>query len=201
MAPLTLRRKIEQQYVEPRRKDPYRSDKKYAGNPRCPSCYAIFVRGKWLPEARAAALLDFKRAQLGRLETITCPACLQLRDHYAMSVVELHGERWKQNSKNVFSTVEKSESIARLRNDQQRILWSLSHDGITRIYVTLPELARHIGRTLARSFKGKTKIHRSSEEPWVRVIWNSDAPLYRKSLLKRGTKSRHARGRGSRPRD
>ncbi|MEK6705564.1 MAG: hypothetical protein AABZ06_07230 [Bdellovibrionota bacterium] len=89
--------------------------------------------------------------------------------------MELHGQRWRKKSDLVFQTINKTEHIERIRNDQERILWLGSNRQVTKIYVSLPELARHIGRELEKSFKGKTEFTSSNEEPYLRVVWDSDA--------------------------
>ncbi len=92
-----------------------------------------------------------------------------------MGVVEIHGEAWKDKAPLVAETILNTEKILRSRNDQERILWSRTYRNVTKYYVTLPELARQIGRTLGRSFKGKVEYRHSTEEPYLRVIWHSDS--------------------------
>lgn len=116
-----------------------------------------------------------------------------------MGVVELHGETLKEKKQNILETIANTENIARSRNDQERILWTRTYRGVTKVYVTLPELARHIGRELQKSFKGKTEYHRSTEEPYLRVIWRTESrsalgtPRIGRRKLNR---SRAWRGRG-----
>lgn len=198
MAPLLLRRFMERQFREPRRQDPYRTESKPFGTPRCPSCNGVNIRGKWYAEDAAISHDASVARKLDRLPEELCPACRQLQDHYAMGVVELHGESWKKLESQVRGTIENSEMIARSRNDQERLLWSKTDRGVTKFYVTLPELARHIGRTLENSFKGSVEYHHSSEEPYLRVIWNSDAKAEKRRTNKELSKSRHSRNRGGR---
>jgi hypothetical protein len=198
MAPMILRRFMERQLREPSRQDPYRGELKPSGNPHCSTCHAVNIRGKWLPEKDAVRELRKLRQRAGR--ATMCPACRQMQEHYAMGVIELHGDRWKDRSDQVFETIEHTEQIARARNDQERVLWSRTYRGVTKVYVSLPELARMIGRTLQRSFKGKTEYVGSTEEPYIRVVWNSDIKPTERAF-KSGHdahRSRHWRGRGAR---
>ena len=123
---------------------------------------------------------------------LKCPACRQLEDHFAMGVVELHGELWKTKRDLVLNTIYNTEGVARFRNDQERILWLHESEPVTKVYVSLPELARQVGRQLQKSFHGKTMYHRSTEEPFLRVIWNSDPVLEEEAKQK----SRSFRRRG-----
>ena len=109
----------------------------------------------------------------------------------------LHGARWREQQATVLDTLARVEQIARSRNDQERILWLRTFRGVTKIYVSLPELARHIGRELGKTFKGDVRYSRSPEEPYLRVRWYSDA---RGSPTPRGrlNKSKALRNRGLR---
>jgi NMD protein affecting ribosome stability and mRNA decay len=189
---------MERQLREPNRQDPYRGDTKPPSNPFCATCHAVNVRGKWLPEKDAARELKKLKQSPGR--STHCPACRQMQEHYAMGVIELHGDRWKDKSEQVFETIEHTEQIARARNDQERVLWSRTFRGVTKIYVTLPELARMIGRTLQRAFKGKTEYVGSTEEPYIRVVWHSDLKSTENVVKSKRDlhRSRHWRGRGAR---
>lgn len=116
-----------------------------------------------------------------------------------MGVIEFRGEKWKEQADQVLETVERTEEIARARNDQERLLWSRTYRGVTKIYVSLPELARQVGRTLQRTFKGKVEYVRSTEEPYLRVVWNSDQAATRSPRKKAPEiRSRKWRGRGAR---
>lgn len=172
MAGLPIRRIIQRQLIEPHRHDPYRTDSKPEGNPQCPICLGICVRGRWyaLEDARKRLPRNFRAPAKQE-----CPACRKFKDHYAMGVVEIHGEAWKDKAPLVAETILNTEKILRSRNDQERILWSRTYRNVTKYYVTLPELARQIGRTLGRSFKGKVEYRHSTEEPYLRVIWHSDS--------------------------
>ena len=169
----SLARTVHHQTREQARQDPYRSQTK-PGVARCPACSAVNYRGKWLSLEQAQDRLPEIPPE-SKNHGVMCPACRQSKDRYAMGVVELHGDKWRQKSSLVFQTIGRTEAIERSRNDQERVLWSRTFRGITKIYVSLPELARHIGRQLKRSFKGAVEYHRSSEEPYLRVVWHSDA--------------------------
>jgi hypothetical protein len=182
----------EQLLAKPRRKDPYRSKTKPAGRPVCPSCGAVSLRGRWTP----LRIIKGKAKNNGKL----CPACRQERDHYAGAVVVLEGEHWRREREAVLGTLKNAEKILRARNDQERILWTDERRGALRVYVTLPELARQMGRILERSFKGKVSYRRSSEEPFIHVIWSSDAESVPKKKAPHRMRSGHGRARGFRRR-
>jgi NMD protein affecting ribosome stability and mRNA decay len=166
-----------------RRVNPYRDSTKPADQPQCRKCGAINIRGNWLPEKKKQPLNN---------KTI-CPACLQQQQQYAMGVVELHGQAWQKQRDDVWRTILKTEEVARSKNDQQRLIGTRDFRGITKVYVTLPQLARHVRRELGKSFKGgKVEYHLSEHEPYLRVIWKSDPPERRQIQ-----KSRHWRKRGS----
>src|SRR5258708_5835967 len=105
MAPLNQRRFAEKHLPPSHRKDPYRSQSKLRGRPRCPACSAVSVRGRWTPSrlGRSGETSDGSEQP--------CPACRQAKDHYAGSVIEIHGHRWKANREEVIETVRNTESI------------------------------------------------------------------------------------------
>lgn len=173
-------------------------------HPQCPTCRGINVRGKWYSEKeglkRVRTDLMKKAEKAGRpgrrfslpeLAQEACPACLQLRDHYAGGVVELHGDRWKENQDVIDHTIHNTEKLARLRNDQERLLWVRVNRGVAKYYVTLPDLARQIATVLEKTFKGKAEFHRSTEEAYLRIVWKSDFL----SPRQRGTRSTTTRNK------
>lgn len=173
---------------KPFTRDAYRSDTKPAQRPVCKICGAINIRGSWVASNGAEKIPN------GNVSKTTCPACQQQRDQYAEAVVELHGDTWQKKRDDVWRTILKTEEIARSKNDQQRLISTRNFRGITKVYVTLPQLARHLGRVLGKSFKGgKVEYHLSSHEPFLRVIWKSDPPelTERRKLKNRSHQWRH----------
>lgn len=191
------RRRNSHQLREPARVDSYRSDLKPAGNPRCPDCGSVSYRGAWRKYSDVKDKIQKTLTQ----SKLQCPACHQLQDKYAQGVVEILGESWHSEKDVMLRTIRNTEKSARSRNDQERILWTQDqHDGGMKVYVSLPELARRIGRELEKTFKGITEYHRSAAEPYLRVRWWSDsahvghepgAPL----ALKRPSKAKAATSR------
>jgi hypothetical protein len=183
-------------FIEPHRQDPYRTQTKPKGTPQCSECHAYSIQGRWVQKDRALEnFLDHIISHKNSQTTTICPACRELQDHYAGSVVELHGEAWKEKSDQIFQTIGRSEEIARARNDQERILWTEDRHGIMKIFVTLPELARQIGHVLKQTFKGHAEYRRSTEEPFLRVLWTMEpSPLKKTRRMLR--KSKHLRNRG-----
>jgi hypothetical protein len=190
----------------PRQQDPFRSQAKPAGLPECPKCGAINKKGGWTAKSKMNGHSSLSTVKVVKL---ICPACKQLKEKIASGVVEIHGEKFLKNKKAVLNTINKTEKIVRARNDQGRILWTKEVAGLLKVYVSVPELARHIGRELEKSFKGSTEYSRSSEEPYLRVKWWSDqdpashepgAPLRLKkkgsALEEEKPRSRSFRGRG-----
>ena len=157
------------------RVDPYRTDKKPKGLIQCRECQAVSSKGRWLPHHHTQSKNPYGVIHSQSI----CPACKQLKDHYAMGVIELSGRSYQEKKSEVIGNLRNLELIARKRNDQHRILWMNDQKTMTKIYVTLPELARSMGRSLERSFHGKTEYIHSSEEPFLRVRWKSDLPHFR----------------------
>jgi hypothetical protein len=173
MANLFARRKQLNGLKEPQTQaDPYRSQTKPKGIIGCPVCKSVSVNGRWASEIKKT------KSQPTLLVTSKkkCPACKQLEDHYALAVVELHGVTWHEKEDQIFNTIRNSATIARKRNDQARILWIESTKDGTKVHVTLPELARHLGRELERSFKGTTDYIQTPQDNFTRVKWWSDLP-------------------------
>ena len=189
MKTVPSRRTITHTFKETSRVDPYRSQCKPPGVMHCPDCQSTYVRGRWLSPQRPKparrsnstapeTTLSSSRSSSAAKGTTPkiCPACKQSKDHYALGVLEIQGKKWEEKKDLILNTLKQSEARARFRNDQQRILWTQSFKNITKIYVSLPELARRMGRQLEKSFQGVAEYIRSSEEPYLRVRWWSDLP-------------------------
>jgi hypothetical protein len=170
------RRKQVHQFKEPGQVDSYRPRRKPRGAPVCSQCGATNVKGRWLSPKQRLSLQTQPVVQRRVRRQTACPACQQLNDRIARGVVELRGQKWLKSREEVFATLLNSETIARSRNDQERILWTQSSRGVTHVYVTLPELARRLGRELEKSFQGVVEYQHSTEEPYLRVRWWSDLP-------------------------
>lgn len=188
------RRKPLHQFKETARVDPYRSSSKEAGHTLCPKCGATSIRGRWLTPEQTA----FRGKPDRRMK---CPACRQLEERFAQGVVELHGSRWLKYREEVARTIRRTEKIARYRNDQERVLWTSERapGPAAKVYVTLPELARRIGRQLEKSFHGIAEYVRSTEEPYLRVRWWSDLDPTAARVPRSGGSPRRSaafRGRG-----
>ncbi len=176
MKTFTPRRKYKHPFKETARQDPYRSTSKPKNHPQCPACHAVNVRGRWLSQQQVARLAPANKPSEEPKNELKCPACHQKEDEFALGVVELRGEAWKQTQEEVLNTLRNTETIARSRNDQERILWIKELKTMTKIYVALPELARRIGRELENSFQGFVEYSHSPEEPYLRVRWWSQLP-------------------------
>jgi hypothetical protein len=175
MAIATQRRKQAHQFKETERADPYRSRRKSAGLVRCPVCGSMNARGRWTSPSLARPTKQTAAAKKP-LREVKCPACRQIEDRFAQSVVELRGGRWREKRELVENTIRHTERIARVGNDQERVLWTKDLGEVTKVYVSLPGLARRIGRELEKSFQGVVEYERSTEEPFMRVRWWSDLP-------------------------
>jgi NMD protein affecting ribosome stability and mRNA decay len=160
-----LRRTQLHQFKEPARIDPYHSDMKEKGNPQCSDCGATQLKGRWVK----MGLVENPSS----LRKIKCNACRQMQDRYALGVVELSLDESRQDSQEILRTLKRSETVARNRNDQQRILWINQSPDSIKVYVTLPELARHMGRELKKTFKGDIEYLPSNESTFLRVRWRS----------------------------
>src|SRR6185312_1203355 len=137
-----FRRKYMHPFKEPARQDPYRSLEKPQGTPRCPVCRSVNFRGKW----RSPQSIQAFKSSIPVTGELKCPACLQLQNRFALGVVEFHGNKWKEKRQLVMNTIRHTEEIVRSRNDQARILWSKDLKNVRKVYVSLPELARQMGR-------------------------------------------------------
>ena len=143
-------RKYKHPFKETARRDPYRSTLKPKGQPICPSCRAVSIRGRWLSRRQ----LEHQKTPVEPTQEVKCPACRQKEDQFALGVIEIRGEAWRQNQEEILNTLKNTESIARNRNDQERILWVKELKTMVKVYVSLPELARQMGRELENSFQG-----------------------------------------------
>jgi NMD protein affecting ribosome stability and mRNA decay len=165
----TLRKWSPRQTREMARLDPYRTESKPGGNLQCQECGAINTKGTWrIPGATP------KKKTSKSMKNAVCPTCKQQHEHFAMGVVEIQGDGWKKTKQDVLNTIQRTEKIGQHRNPQYRILSVQSVKNRVKVYVSLPELARHIGRQLKKSFHGATQYIRSNNDRFLRVIWSSN---------------------------
>jgi hypothetical protein len=191
MAPLIFNRFQEKLTREPRRQDSYRTQAKPKDAPPCAQCGAVSrADGRWESSNRVI------RARYASKKAL-CPACRQLKERHAGAVLTISGVRAQEMKEQVIETLKNTEAIARARNDQERLLWIDERRGTMRVHVTLPELARQMGHVIGRAFKGHVEYRRSTEEPFLHVVWNSDDPAApgRRRMESRKTRSGHGKSR------
>lgn len=146
--------------------NPYYEYKKYPEPTECKSCGLVFIDGRW-------AVKTLKEPSKSKE---LCPACRIMKDKIPFGICTLEGEFIKDEKnrmevKNIIKNVEKN---VREKRPLQRIMDIEENNGNLVVYTTYDHLARRIGETVYKSFKGELILKYQEGERIARVYWRRD---------------------------
>lgn len=104
------------------------------------------------------------------------PATIMQENHICDGVLHLSGNFVEKHKQEIIGTIQKYDRIAR-RADPLNSVQSIEQSGpvALTVYTAKNQLAVHIGKKIARSFKGGTlKIHWSKHDKPVELWWHKD---------------------------
>lgn len=146
-----------------REHDPYKSVAKLAGAVQCPSCEAIFVRGRWAWSQPPPGAIDH-----------LCPACARIADQYPAGLIRIEGDFSKQHRAEILNLVHNCQEQEARTHPLSRIIKLDANEGALEITTTDLHLPRVIGNALERAFKRQAKFNYDREGYFVRVTWRRD---------------------------
>ncbi len=153
--------------IEEEYHDPYYEGKKYKEPTVCKVCGAVFKNGRWV----------WHEGKVEGADEGMCPACRRIREKYPAGVVILEGNFIKDSGKKteIMNLIKNVEEKAKNLHPLERIMEIKENDdGGIEILTTDPHLARRIGESVAKAYKGEFKIQYLEEEKFVRVYWRRD---------------------------
>lgn len=144
--------------------DPYFVKEKYHNPSVCTKCNVVFHEGifEWLDTPPKDA------------EKMICPACRRITEHYPGGEVVLEGVFLKEHKAEVESIINRAEELEKARRPLERIVeMSIEYDRIE-VKTTYEHLARRIGESVHRAFKGELKLRYLEDDKFIRVYWRRD---------------------------
>jgi len=144
-----------------REHDAYKSTAKLAEPTQCPTCGAVYHKGRWqwLPTPDTVAHEE------------VCPACHRIHDKYPAGFVTLAGPFLAQHREEILRLVSNEEQRAKAEHPLKRIMAIDDQDDGLLITTTDIHLARRIGEALKNAYQGDLKYHYNAGESQFRLHW------------------------------
>lgn len=126
----------------------------------CPTCGAVFHKGRWTWEVKP----------VGAHETI-CPACHRIRDKYPKGIVTIKGPFKNSRQEELIGVARNTEEKEKKEHPLSRIMGIESQPASLVISTTDTHLPRRIGEALKHAYHGELVLHYDQGEQFVRVTW------------------------------
>jgi hypothetical protein len=140
--------------------DPYRLTEKLPGGATCRSCGLTVQQGRWTWSSPEKAALS-----------TTCPACRRLEDDYPAGYLMLEGPFFGQKRKEIMNLVRNVAEAEKKEHPMERVMAVRKDGEATLITTTGVHIARRLGESLKRSYRGDLKINYEDGEKRIRVSW------------------------------
>jgi NMD protein affecting ribosome stability and mRNA decay len=140
--------------------DPYALRAKLPDPTACPSCGALYRRGRW---TWGAAPADARRTK--------CPACRRIADGYPAGILRLAGPFTKRHADEIRGLVRNVEEREKKEHPLKRVM-SVRKRGDALVVTTTDEhLARGIGEAVRHAYQGELDYRFSEAENVLRLVW------------------------------
>jgi NMD protein affecting ribosome stability and mRNA decay len=126
----------------------------------CPTCGAMYRKGRWTWGSPPA---DAHRTE--------CPACRRTADDYPAGIVTVSGEFAAQRGDEIRSLARHVEEREKKEHALKRIMSMREEEGALVIATTNARLARGIGEALSHAYHGELDYRFSEAENVLRVHW------------------------------
>jgi hypothetical protein len=146
--------------IQPERQDVYRQRGKYHEPTVCGECGALYESGRW----------SWGKAPAGAARAV-CPACRRITDRFPAGRVELSGEFFRDHRDEILNLVRNAESAEKAERPMERIMAIADEEGRTLVTTTGIHVARRIGESLARSYRGDLDCRYADGADSIRVTW------------------------------
>lgn len=140
--------------------DTYKLRSKLPEPTQCPTCGAVYHRGRW----------QWGQAPEGA-HRHECPACLRIADRYPAGTLRLEGVFPRTHRDQVLRVATNVEARENREHPLERIMSIEDTDDAVVVQTTGTHLARGIGQALVDAFKGDLDIDYPEESAIVRVCW------------------------------
>lgn len=140
--------------------DAYKAKGKLPEPTVCPSCGAVFHKGRW----------QWMEAPEGA-HSETCPACHRIHDHYPAGFLVLQGTFIRDHHDEVMNLLRNTEEHEKSEHALKRIMAIEEKDEQLLVTTTDIHLARTLGEALHHAYKGSLEYHYNSAQNLLRVEW------------------------------
>ena len=142
-------------------KDPYRLTEKPPGGVVCQDCGAKVVKGRWTWSAPSV-----------EVASAICPACRRIHDNYPAGYLSLEGPFFTENREEIMNLVSNVAEAEKGEHPLERVMAIEKDGGVTVITTTGIHIARRLGDSIQRSYRGELMVSYEDGEKRVRVNWD-----------------------------
>lgn len=146
--------------VQEHRHDTYKPAGKLKEPTVCPTCKAVFHKGRW----------NWAAPPTDAYETL-CPACHRIQDKYPKGFLTLKGTFLGREQEQVMGVVKNTEAKENKEHPLARIMGIEETPEGTVVSTTDTHLPRQIGEALKHAYHGELAIQYDQDEEFVRVTW------------------------------
>lgn len=147
--------------VQEKEHDTYKIKKKLSEPTVCPSCNAVYHKGRWQWLDVPSDAAEHK-----------CPACMRIEDNVPCGYVTIRGKFYQQHKDEVMGLIRNQENREKTEHPLNRIMAINSIDDGLEITTTDMHLPRDIGVALEHAYEGELDFHYEAESNIIRVRWS-----------------------------
>ncbi|KAA0085049.1 BCAM0308 family protein [Trinickia soli] len=140
--------------------DPYALRGKLPEPSACPTCGAVYEKGRWQWLSRPQ---DAKE--------VVCTACRRTAEHMPAGYVYIEGSFANDHRAEVLGLINHHAARAKTEHPMQRVMSIDTADDKTVVTTTDVHLARDLGSALQSAFQGTLDLKYSDDEHLVRAYW------------------------------
>ena len=142
----------------------YNIKEKYDDTSVCENCNVVFTKG----------LYKWKKVIPENAIKIVCPACLRIKENFEGGYLLLEGIFFAEHKKEMINLVKKIEQIETEKNPLERIMEINDKGNRLSIRTTYGNLAKTIGNSIQRTYKGELKFNYQDEDKYIILYWKRD---------------------------
>ncbi|SNZ03856.1 hypothetical protein SAMN06265182_0489 [Persephonella hydrogeniphila] len=141
--------------------DPYFTKEKYHDPSVCERCGVVFHEGifQWMEPPPSDA------------QKMVCPACRRIEDRYEGGVVILEGDFMQSHKDEILNLIKNVEEEEMAYRPLERIIEIKDEGNKITITTTYEHLARRIGESVHKAYKGKLNFQYPEGTKYIRVHW------------------------------
>lgn len=151
-------------FIQPKTSDPYDKGRKYSEGMFCPDCQALYQHGRW----------TWPRTGDNLREPHLCSACRRIRERFPAGEVLVSGKYLKSHRHEIVNLMQNVIREEEKRSPLKRVIDFTSENGTLRVSLTDVHLARKIGESLHKAYRGELDVKYSEGERFVRLYWHRD---------------------------